>query len=143
MSSLPTDQAIAEAVATITETTGWHTTCATVRPEGVRMAYRFLSEQSARKSVNYQHISLKHIIEAWAGSYTSTSDVIAAAHILGLKGTYPNFNISSRLYCAEVDDLPEFGRHSNYFDNSWGHQEHKHLFTDQWKAKARSKGGYL
>lgn len=43
-------------------------------------------------------LALKNIIEKWAGRYVSSSDVEVAASLHpDIKGSYPHFNINSRL----------------------------------------------
>lgn len=64
----------------------------------VRIAYEFLSAQPVLSQAPPRHkrglfYSLKSMIEHWAGRYVSTDDVKLAAKILGLKGTYPFYNI--------------------------------------------------
>lgn len=59
----------------------------------------------------------KHFIEAWAGRYVSQSDVSVAAVLLGLQGSYPRFNISSRLIrpsLARLEGIGEAGAHPGY-----------------------------
>ena len=64
----------------------------------VRMAYEWLDAQVKTKGVTSRTFALKHIIETWAGRYISTSDVVVAAQMHpNVHGTYPHFNISSRL----------------------------------------------
>ncbi len=67
-------------------------------PDCVRIAYAWLDAQKKTKSTTARTMALKHIIEAWGGRYVSTSDVEVAATLHSeIRGTYPHFNISSRL----------------------------------------------
>lgn len=64
----------------------------------VRIAYEWLDAQSKIKGVTKKTYQLKHFIERWAGRYVSQMDVDVAAELHSeIKGTYPNFNISTRL----------------------------------------------
>jgi hypothetical protein len=64
----------------------------------IRIAYEWLDAQSKTKHITKTNHSLKHIIENWAGRYVSRTDVDVAAELHpGTKGTYPYFNISSRM----------------------------------------------
>ena len=64
----------------------------------IRMAYAWLDAQTTIATINRKFRPLKHIIEKWAGRYVSQSDVeVAAAMHPRIRGTYPFFNLSSRL----------------------------------------------
>ena len=64
----------------------------------IRIAYEWLDAQAKTKGVSRKARALKHIIEQWGGRYVSTSDVDVAATLHpDIHGTYPFFNISSRL----------------------------------------------
>ena len=63
----------------------------------VRIAYEWLSAQVQTMGITRKRFAIKHMIEKWGGRYVSQSDVELAAHIIGLKGKYPLFNISSKL----------------------------------------------
>lgn len=64
----------------------------------IRLAYEWLDAQNTIATPNKKYRPLKHIIEKWAGRYISQSDVeIAAAMHPRIHGSYPNFNLSSRL----------------------------------------------
>lgn len=64
----------------------------------IRIAYEWLDAQAKTKHPTKRPFALKHLIERWAGRYVSQSDVEVAAHMHPqIHGTYPYFNISSRL----------------------------------------------
>lgn len=64
----------------------------------IRIAYEWLDAQTKTKGVTRTSYPLKHIIEKWAGRYVSQSDVeVAALMHPEIRGTYPHFNISTRL----------------------------------------------
>ena len=64
----------------------------------IRMAYEWLDAQNTIGSRSNKYRPLKHIIEKWAGRYVSQSDVeVAASMHPGIRGTYPDFNLSARL----------------------------------------------
>jgi len=64
----------------------------------IRIAYEWLDAQVKTKGVTRKARALKHIIEQWGGRYVSTSHVDVAATLHpDIHGTYPFFNISSRL----------------------------------------------
>lgn len=64
----------------------------------IRIAYEWLDAQIKLKGTTKKVYPLKHIIENWAGRYVSQTDVDVAAGLHSeIKGTYPFFNISSRL----------------------------------------------
>ena len=64
----------------------------------IRIAYEWLDAQKKIKGTTHRSFALKHIIEKWGGRYVSQSDVEIAAHLHpDVIGTYPMFNISSRL----------------------------------------------
>lgn len=71
----------------------------------VRMAHEWLSAQERTKGLMRRAYPIKHMIERWAGRYVSQSDVEVAAHILGLRGDYPRYDISSRLIEPNVARL--------------------------------------
>ncbi len=63
----------------------------------IRLAYEWLDAQPKRSTINRRHGVWKHIIEAWAGTYISVSDVEVAAELhADVFGNYPYFNIGSR-----------------------------------------------
>lgn len=67
-------------------------------PDCVRIAYAWLDAQKKIQSACRQSFPIKHYIEKWAGRYVSESDVEVAAYLHPeIRGTYPNFNISSNL----------------------------------------------
>jgi hypothetical protein len=64
----------------------------------IRIAFEWLDAQIKTKNPSRQKRPIKHLIEQWGGRYVSQSDVeVAAAMHPGITGTYPHFNISSRL----------------------------------------------
>jgi len=64
----------------------------------VRIAYEWLDAQIKTKGFVKPPYPLKHIIERLGGRYVSQSDVEVAAELhTEVRGTYPHFNISSRL----------------------------------------------
>lgn len=72
----------------------------------VRIAYKWLDAQKKTKNPRNVPHSLKHLIELWAGRYVSQSDVEIAAHLHPkISGSYPFYNISSRLTEPSVDRL--------------------------------------
>ncbi len=77
----------------------------------IRIAYEWLDAQIQTKDIIRKARPLKHIIENWAGRYVSQSDVEVAANLHPrIKGTYPYFNISSRLTLpsdARLADISE------------------------------------
>lgn len=68
-------------------------------PDCIRIAVAWLAAQKRLKHPAKKGccFALKHVIESWAGRYISSSDVEVAAHLLGLKGEYPDYNFSRRL----------------------------------------------
>lgn len=86
----------------------------------ILIALEWLGAQKLTKGISKSTRPLKHMIEAWAGRYVSTNDVEVAATILGLRGSYPHFNISARLVEPSVDRLANIGeafKHPNYCEN--------------------------
>ncbi|UQB43142.1 hypothetical protein JX580_04470 [Thiomicrospira microaerophila] len=87
-------------------------------PDCVKIAFAFLDAQKTIKGYGRGGWALKHIIEAWAGRYVSTSDVEVAARLHpSIKGTYPDFNLSARLTlpCTErLSGIGEAFTQSNY-----------------------------
>ncbi len=72
----------------------------------IRIAYEWLDAQKKLTNSTKKPMSLKHIIEKWAGRYVSTSDVDVAAFLHpDIHGTYPLFNISARLTEPSVQRL--------------------------------------
>lgn len=67
-------------------------------PDCVRIAYVWLDAQKKIQTQCRDTNDIKHLIEKWAGRYVSESDVEVAAYLHpDIKGTYPNYNISSNL----------------------------------------------
>lgn len=75
----------------------------------IRIAYQWLEAQERTKGPQRRRHPIKHMIEQWAGRYVSQSDVEVAAHLLGIVGTYPNFNISSRFIEPDLKRLDGIG----------------------------------
>ncbi|WP_245284110.1 GntP family permease [Bradyrhizobium sp. Cp5.3] len=64
----------------------------------VRIAYQWLDAQITTKRKLRRAYPLKEIIEIWGGRYVASFDVEVAAEMHPrIRGTYPQFNISSRL----------------------------------------------
>lgn len=82
----------------------------------IRMAYEWFDAQTKTKTIRKTYDPLKHIIEKWSGRYVSATDVMVAAWLHpDIKGTYQNFNISSRLTMPSVSrlhGLGEAGKHN-------------------------------
>ncbi len=82
----------------------------------IRMAYEWLDAQVKTKTQRKTFNPIKHIIEKWSGRYVSQSDVEVAAWLHpDIIGTYPNFNISSRLTFPSVfrlSGIGEAGKHN-------------------------------
>ena len=87
----------------------------------VRIAYEWLDAQQKTKRAMRRHFPIKHMVESWGGRYVSQSDVeVAAALHPGIKGTYPYYNISSRLTWPSEDRLANIGeafKHPSYRDH--------------------------
>lgn len=76
----------------------------------IRMAYEWLDAQHKTKTIRKTYNPLKHIIETWSGRYVSASDVTVAAWLHpDIRGTYPHFNISSRLTMPSLARLEGIG----------------------------------
>lgn len=77
----------------------------------VRIAFQWLDAQKKLKNQNRSAgYALKHLIEKWAGRYVSQSDVEVAARLHpNIFGTYPCYNISSRLVEPSRDRLDNIG----------------------------------
>ncbi|KWV58328.1 hypothetical protein AS156_36010 [Bradyrhizobium macuxiense] len=77
----------------------------------IRIAYEWLDAQTKIKGLMRQTLPIKHIIEKWGGRYVSQSDVEVAAELHpDVRGTYPHFNIGSRLILpsdARLVNIPE------------------------------------
>lgn len=85
----------------------------------IRLAYEWLDAQTKLEHPNRRRTwALKHIIERWAGRYVSTTDVDVAAELHpDIIGTYPHFNISSKLIFPNerrLLDIGEAGKHPHY-----------------------------
>ena len=81
----------------------------------IRMAYEWLDAQVKIKSRRVNHNPLKHIIEKWSGRYVSQSDVEVAAWLHPeIIGSYPYYNISSRLTLPSVERLSDIGEAGNH-----------------------------
>lgn len=88
----------------------------------IRIAYQWLDAQTKIQGPTKKSRPLKHIIEAWGGRYVSQSDVEVAAHIHPeIFGSYPHFNIASRLIepsATRLDDIAEANTQSGYRERS-------------------------
>ena len=83
----------------------------------IRIAYQWLDAQLRTVRPGRKSRALKHIIERWAGRYVSTSDVEVAAHLLGLQGEYPDYNISARMtvpHDRRLEGIGEVLAHPDY-----------------------------
>jgi hypothetical protein len=105
----------------------------------IRMAYEWLDAQIKTKTRRMTHKPIKHIIEKWSGRYVSTSDVEVAAWLHPeIIGTYPNFNISSRLIFPSVfrlSGIGEAGKHNpigaQYNDDTYKTKEPDDYVDDE------------
>lgn len=89
-------------------------------PDCVRMAGAWLQAQHQIKGCTKSQLALKHIIECWCSRYICAHDVTVAATMLGLKGEYPFFNISSRLTLPDktrLDNISQAFEHN--YKNDW------------------------
>lgn len=105
---LPTDQEIEREIAKLKKTNAFRFVGGhwSESHDSVRISAAWLSAQKRIKNPkSCWYMPLKHVIECWGGRYVSTSDVIVAASLLGLKGNYPEFNISKRLTRPAVERL--------------------------------------
>ena len=77
----------------------------------IRIAHEWLDAQKKLKSPRKTGARpLKHLIEKWGGRYVSQTDVEVAAHLhADVVGTYPYYNISSRLTEPAQDRLQGIG----------------------------------
>lgn len=76
----------------------------------IRIAYEWLDAQKKIQGKVNKAFALKHLIEKWGGRYVSTTDVDVAAHLHpDINGTYPYFNISSRLTLPSDERLKGIG----------------------------------
>ena len=84
----------------------------------IRIAYEWLDAQKIIKSKTSKSYPLKHMIENWAGRSVSQTDVDVAAHLhKNIQGSYPYYNISSRLIEPSTKRLESIGeafKHENY-----------------------------
>jgi len=89
----------------------------------VRIALEWLDAQKKLNRPNKRSIGDKHDIEHWAGRYISATAVQVAANLHPeIKGTYPYFNISSRLVRPNprrLVNITEAGIHPSYFTVSY------------------------
>jgi hypothetical protein len=66
--------------------------------DSIWIAYEWFDAQTKTRAPRAKFQSLKHIIENWGGRYVSRSDVeVAALMHPEIRGTYPFYNIGSRL----------------------------------------------
>lgn len=91
-------------------------------PDCVRMAGEWLSAQRRTKTVPARWPApLKHLVEVWACRYVRQDDVTTAARMLGLRGNYPFFSISTTLTLPSTDRLhgiAQAGVHPGYAERS-------------------------
>lgn len=74
----------------------------------IRIAYEWLDAQKKTKKPRNVPSTSRLLIERWAGRYVSESDVRVAAHLHPLiSGSYPFYNISSRLTEPSVERLKD------------------------------------
>lgn len=110
-----TDQEIQQAIDKISPYPSTHQ-----HPDCVRIAYAWLDAQKKIQTINNKPHALKHTIENWAGRYVSLSDVEVAAYLHPeIKGTYPNYNISSKLTepCRDrLTNISEAMKHPSYHE---------------------------
>lgn len=96
-------------------------------PDCIRIAYEWLDAQKKIASHMRRTMPLKHIIEKWGGRYISTSDVeVAAVLHPEIKGTYPHYNISSRLTEPSTDRLKGI---SEAFKHDYRDRHDKKLYS--------------
>lgn len=81
----------------------------------IRIAYEWIDAQKCIRSKTKSLFPVKHLIERWAGRYVSTADVIVAANLHpNIFGSYPYFNISSKLTepsIGRLNNIPEANQH--------------------------------
>lgn len=66
--------------------------------DSILIAWQWLDAQAKTSAPAKKTRPLKHIIENWGGRYLSQSDVeVAALMHPDIRGTYPHYNIESRL----------------------------------------------
>ncbi|KYK50602.1 hypothetical protein [Bradyrhizobium liaoningense] len=71
--------------------------------DSVRVAYQWLDAQITTKKKLMPTSPLSEIIQVWSGRFVAAFDVEAAAEMHPtIRGTYPKFNISSRLTLPSV-----------------------------------------
>lgn len=107
-----TDEQIATAIKQA-HSTGLHEHADCIRMSGEWLA----AQQRTARPAYGGHRPLKHIIEGWCQRYVSSSDVEVAAHMLGLLGRYPDFNITKALtlpHPVRLEGISQAGAHSNY-----------------------------
>ena len=91
----------------------------------VRLAFEWLDAQARTKSPNTRYWSLKHLVEDWSGMHISRTDVEVAAHLHGLIGLYPNYNIHTKWVepslkrlegIARANSVPSYREHHKTTD---------------------------
>jgi hypothetical protein len=105
-----TDQQIVEAMA-VERRVHFERGARNEHPDCVRIAAAWLDAQTrlARGHIG-SPVPLKHIIEGWGGRYVNTLDVMTAARLLGIKGTYPYIGISGKFVFPSPDRLRDIGQ---------------------------------
>jgi len=90
----------------------------------IRIAYEWLDAQKKIKTSKRRLFhGVKHLIEAWAGRYISTSDVEVAATLHpDIQGEYPSFNLSSRLTEPALSRLNDIKEVLSHEESSWQEQ---------------------
>jgi hypothetical protein len=85
-----TDEKIKEAKATTSYSLEPHH----MKDDCIRAAYHWLDAQPKLRGLTTKPLTIKHIIERWAGFYVSLTDVEVAAHMHpDIYGYYPFYNI--------------------------------------------------
>lgn len=99
-----------------------HATRLPEHPDCVRVAGEWLNAQHRTKTVPARWPApLKHLVEGWACCYVTQDDVTTAARMLGLRGSYPFFNIASALTLpnpARLHGIAQAGAHPGYAERS-------------------------
>jgi len=96
----------------------------------IRIAYEWLDAQKKIKNPTKKTYAIKHLIEKWAGRYVSRSDVEVAALLhREIHGTYPHFNISTRLTEPSIERLKNISEAFNH--NDYRDQHDPTLYKNQ------------
>lgn len=93
----------------------------------IRFVYEWLDAQSTVRGKAKGQIAIKLLVEQWAGRYVSTSDVEVAAEMHPrILGSYPNFNLSSKLVSPSKDRISMLGQAFT--------QEYNHFRTNSYSC---------